>query len=69
MGVYDGSPRQGMEGSPGTPSGNDAYDRMTGKGVYYHAGSPAAPSSSPPLLLHHLDLLLRLLRGRSKLLR
>ena len=27
MAVYDGSPRQGMEGSPGTPSGNDAYDR------------------------------------------
>ena len=47
MGVYDGSPRQGMEGSPGTPSGDPEYDRMTGKGVYYHAGSPAAPSSSP----------------------
>ena len=47
MGVYDGSPRQGLEGSPGTPSGNDAYDRMTGKGVYYGPGRPA-PSSPPP---------------------
>ena len=50
MGVYDGGPRQGMEGSPGTPSGNDAYDRMTGKGVYYPGNSPApsSPAAPPP---------------------
>ena len=50
MGVYDGSPRQGMEGSPGTPSGNDAYDKMTGKGIYYPGNSPApsSPAAPPP---------------------
>ena len=35
MGVYDGSPREGMESTPGASSGNDAYDRLTGKGIYY----------------------------------
>jgi hypothetical protein len=47
MGDYDGSPRQGMEGSPGTPSSSRAYDQMTGKGIFYPGNSPA-PSSSPP---------------------
>ena len=50
MGVYDGSPRQGMEGSPGTPSNDPAYDRMTGKGIFYPGNptAPSAPAAPPP---------------------
>jgi hypothetical protein len=48
MGVYDGSPRQGLENSPGTPSGNDAYDKMTGKGIYYTPPTTTPPSQSTP---------------------
>lgn len=39
------SPRDGLP--PHVPSGNDAYDRLTGKGIYY-----VRPNSSPPPAHH-----------------
>lgn len=51
-----GSPRYGMEATPWASSGNDAYDRMTGKGAYYVAPAPSssggggsAPAPPPPV--------------------
>ena len=39
-------PRAGLR--PDQPSGNDAYDKMTGKGIYYvHSPTPSAPPQSP----------------------
>lgn len=38
-------PRAGLR--PDQPSGNDAYDKMTGKGIYY-VHPPAPSASSPP---------------------
>lgn len=51
MADYDaGSPRYGMESTPWASSGNDAYDRMTGKGAYYvfPTSVSAGPAPSPP---------------------
>ena len=40
-------PRAGLR--PDQPSGNDAYDKMTGKGIYYvHSPTPSAPPPPPP---------------------
>lgn len=42
-------PREGLQ--PWESSGNDAYDRLTGKGIYFVASAPApsgGTSSSPP---------------------
>ena len=44
-------PRAGLR--PDQPSGNDAYDKMTGKGIYYvHSPTPSAPPPPPRLPLH-----------------